>query len=49
VENAVALERVAQMAFGTLLLNARQGAITQALLNKHYLRKHGQDAYYGQA
>lgn len=49
VENAVALERVAQMAFGTLLLNARQGAISQALLNKHYLRKHGEDAYYGQA
>jgi len=49
VENAVVLERVAQMAFGTLLLNARQGAITQALLNKHYLRKHGEDAYYGQA
>jgi L-ribulose-5-phosphate 4-epimerase len=49
VENAVVLERVAQMAFGTFLLNARQGAISQALLNKHYLRKHGEDAYYGQA
>lgn len=48
VENAVALERVAQMAFGTLLLNPRQGAISQALLDKHYLRKHGKDAYYGQ-
>jgi len=48
VENAVVLERVAQMAFGTFLLNARQGAISQALLDKHYLRKHGQDAYYGQ-
>jgi len=49
VENAVVLERVAQMAFGTLLLNARQGAISQTLLDKHYLRKHGEDAYYGQA
>jgi L-ribulose-5-phosphate 4-epimerase len=48
VENAVALERVAQMAFGTQLINARQGAISQALLDKHYLRKHGEDAYYGQ-
>jgi len=48
VENAVVLERVAQMAFGTLLLNARQDAISQALLDKHYLRKHGEDAYYGQ-
>ena len=48
VENAVVLERVAQMAFGTFFASARQGAISQALLNKHYLRKHGQDAYYGQ-
>ena len=48
VENAVVLERVSQMAFGTFLLNTRQGAISQALLDKHYLRKHGQDAYYGQ-
>lgn len=48
VENAVVLERVAQMAFGTFLLNRRQGAISQALLDKHYMRKHGQDAYYGQ-
>jgi len=48
VENAVVLERVAQMAFGTFFASARQGAISQALLDKHYLRKHGQDAYYGQ-
>ncbi len=48
VENAVALERVAQIAFGTLLVNAKKGAISQALLDKHYLRKHGEDAYYGQ-
>jgi len=48
VENAVVLEQVAQMAYGTLLVNARQGGITQALLDRHYLRKHGKDAYYGQ-
>jgi L-ribulose-5-phosphate 4-epimerase len=48
VENAVVLEQVALMAYGTLLVNARQNGIAQALLDRHYLRKHGQDAYYGQ-
>jgi L-ribulose-5-phosphate 4-epimerase len=36
------------MALGTLQINPRQDAISQALLDKHYLRKHGKDAYYGQ-
>ncbi|MBM4029651.1 MAG: L-ribulose-5-phosphate 4-epimerase [Planctomycetes bacterium] len=49
VENAVVLEQVAMMAYGTLLVNARQSGIAQALLDRHYLRKHGKDAYYGQA
>lgn len=48
VENAVVLEQVAKMAFGTLLLNPDQKPISQALLDKHFLRKHGTDAYYGQ-
>jgi L-ribulose-5-phosphate 4-epimerase len=48
VENAVVLEQVARMACGTLLVNAQQHGITQALLDRHYLRKHGQNAYYGQ-
>jgi len=48
VENAVVLEQVAMMAFGTLSINWRQTAIAQALLDKHYLRKHGNNAYYGQ-
>jgi len=48
VENAVVLEQVAKMAFGTLLLNPDQKPILQALLDKHFLRKHGTDAYYGQ-
>ncbi len=48
VESAVVLEQVAMMAYGTLLLNARQSGIPQALLDRHYLRKHGKDAYYGQ-
>jgi L-ribulose-5-phosphate 4-epimerase len=48
VENAVVLEQVAQMAYGTLAINAGQNAISQALLDRHYLRKHGAGAYYGQ-
>jgi hypothetical protein len=32
----------------TLMLNPNQQQISKALLNKHYLRKHGEDAYYGQ-
>lgn len=48
VENAVVLEQVAKMAFGTVLVNPQQGPISQTLLDRHYLRKHGQGAYYGQ-
>ena len=48
VENAVVLEQVAKMAFGTIQINPPQQAISQALLDRHYLRKHGKGAYYGQ-
>ena len=48
VENAVVLEQVAEMACGTVALNNRQKGIAQALLDRHYLRKHGTNAYYGQ-
>ena len=48
VENAVVLEQVAKMAFGTISINWQQTAILKALLDKHYLRKHGKNAYYGQ-
>ena len=48
VENAVVLEQVAKMAYGTVTLNARQEGIAQPLLDRHYLRKHGTNAYYGQ-
>jgi len=30
------------------MINPEQGQISEALLDKHYLRKHGKDAYYGQ-
>jgi L-ribulose-5-phosphate 4-epimerase len=48
VENAVVLEQVAKMAFGALRVNPQQQGISQALLDRHYLRKHGKGAYYGQ-
>lgn len=49
VKNAVVLEEVARMAHGALTINPDQKAISPTLLDKHYLRKHGKDAYYGQA
>jgi L-ribulose-5-phosphate 4-epimerase len=49
VKNAVILEAVAAMALGTVSITPNQPAISQTLLDKHYLRKHGKDAYYGQS
>ena len=48
VENAITLEEVAKMAFLTEQLNSDPQRIDQHLLDKHYLRKHGKNAYYGQ-
>ena len=48
VENAITLEEVAKMAFLTEQINPHTQPIDQQLLNKHYLRKHGKNAYYGQ-
>lgn len=48
VHNAVVLEEVAQMALYARLLNPGLSEIPAALLEKHYRRKHGPDAYYGQ-
>ena len=47
VYNAVVLETVADMAFKSLMLN-RESSIKQYVLDKHYERKHGANAYYGQ-
>ena len=47
VHHAVVLEEVAKMAFRTQVLG-NQDPIEQFLLDKHYLRKHGKDSYYGQ-
>ncbi|WP_051709787.1 L-ribulose-5-phosphate 4-epimerase [Andreprevotia chitinilytica] len=48
VHNAVVLEEIARMALFTRQLNPWRQAIPDYLLDKHYLRKHGKDAYYGQ-
>lgn len=48
VHNAVILEDLAFMAFHTEALNPSVQPIGKDLMNKHYLRKHGKDAYYGQ-
>jgi L-ribulose-5-phosphate 4-epimerase len=47
VHNAVALEEIARMGFYTVLLGKNQ-SVDQNLLDKHFLRKHGKDSYYGQ-
>ena len=49
VEIADLLEEVAFMAYGTIALNATAEPLPTELLNKHFLRKHGPDAYYGQS
>ena len=48
VENAVTLEEVAKMALLTEQLNREVGRVDQHLLDRHYFRKHGKNAYYGQ-
>jgi len=48
VNGAVALESVAEMALGTLHLDSAAPPLESYILQKHYLRKHGPDAYYGQ-
>lgn len=48
VYHAVVLEEVAKMALYTYALNPEVQAVDQVLLDKHFLRKHGQHAYYGQ-
>lgn len=60
VENAIVLEAMSKMALLTFLLDSprrslrrslggRRTGISQVLLDKHYLRKHGRTAYYGQS
>jgi L-ribulose-5-phosphate 4-epimerase len=48
VHNAVVIEEVAKMAYRSMVLTPGLPAMDQALLDRHYLRKHGMNAYYGQ-
>lgn len=48
VENSVILEELARMAQLTVSINAEITPIQNTLMDKHYLRKHGKNAYYGQ-
>ncbi len=48
VESSAVLEQVAQMAYATELTNPNVKPIQKELLDKHFLRKHGANAYYGQ-
>lgn len=47
-DNAIALEAIAEMALGTVSANPDAPVLEQHVLDKHYRRKHGGDAYYGQ-
>lgn len=48
VYNAAVLEEVAKMAMLTLQINPNTLKLKDSLRKKHYERKHGKDAYYGQ-
>ena len=48
VHNAVVLEEIAKMNLLTYTLNPAPAVVSRALLDKHFLRKHGANAYYGQ-
>ncbi|MDP3684202.1 MAG: L-ribulose-5-phosphate 4-epimerase, partial [Ignavibacteria bacterium] len=48
VKNSLILERVAEMAFGTYQLKCDTKELPEFISEKHYQRKHGPDAYYGQ-
>lgn len=48
VQNSLILERIAEMAFGTMQLNPAVTQLPPHIQQKHYQRKHGPEAYYGQ-
>lgn len=48
VHNAVVLEEIAMMAFHTQMLTGNREPMPQVLMDRHFLRKHGPNAYYGQ-
>lgn len=48
VRNSLILERLAEMAFGTMLINGSFEKLPEYISEKHYQRKHGPNSYYGQ-
>lgn len=48
VYNSAVLEQIAEMAYLSLQIDANTSRMKEALIKKHYDRKHGEDAYYGQ-
>lgn len=48
VHNTIVLEEIATMALNSRLINPEMGPMAQELLDRHFLRKHGESAYYGQ-
>jgi len=48
VDTALILEQTAHMAFGAMALEPRLTPLDACILEKHFSRKHGPDAYYGQ-
>ncbi len=48
VYNSVVMEEIAKIAYNTVQFEEAPGEISNSLMNKHFFRKHGEDAYYGQ-
>lgn len=48
VYNATVMEEICRMALNTLLINPKAKELPDYIINKHYMRKHGPNAYYGQ-
>ena len=48
VYNSVMLKEIAKMAYVTIQINPNASKLNKTLIDKHYERKHGRDAYYGQ-
>jgi L-ribulose-5-phosphate 4-epimerase len=48
VETALVLEKVAKMAYGTMFIDRHLSPLDAHIMDKHFLRKHGPGAYYGQ-
>jgi L-ribulose-5-phosphate 4-epimerase len=48
IKNSIILEEIAKMAYFTIVLNRDIDILPKHIIKKHYYRKHGENAYYGQ-